>query len=283
MIFKNIAVIPNEKKDPVFEYTKNLINYLADKDINIFLDSIYKQKINNCVLKYLDEEDLYKSCDLLIALGGDGTMLRAAAGASRQNKPIIGVNLGRIGYMSEIELHEIELFENLFSGNYKIENRMMIDVEIIKNTGIIYAGSALNDAVVSHGVFAKLIDIGLFCDNVKITHYWADGVIIATPTGSTAYSMSAGGPIIDPNIACLCVTPICPHSLVNRPVIFSHDSVLEIRSPNAYVYLTIDGQINIKLEEGDSVRIKKSQFTAKLLSVKNHGFFDVVRKKLSEH
>jgi NAD+ kinase len=282
MIFKNIAVIPNEKKDPFFEHTKNLIAYFADKNINIFLNGIYQQKINNCTVKYMSEKDLYKSCDLLVALGGDGTMLRTAAEASRLNKPVIGVNLGKVGFMSEIELHEIDLFDNLFSGNYKTENRMMIDVEIIKGTHVKFVGSALNDAVVSRG--AKLIEIDLFCDDVKITHYRADGVIIATPTGSTGYSMSAGGPIIDPNIACLCVTPICSHSLINRPLIFSQDSVLEVRNKNvdSEVNLTIDGGSDWKLCESDIVRIKKSRFTAKFISVKNHGFFDVIREKISD-
>ena len=288
MIFKNIAVIPNEKKDPFFKHTKNLIEYFADysadKDINIFLCDVYKQKINNCVLKYISEEDLYKSCDLIVALGGDGTILKISAKASRSGKPVIGINLGKIGFLSEIELHEFTLFDNLLSGEYKIDNRMMLDVEIIKDTGVIYAGSALNDADIKNGAMARLIDIDLICDDVKITQYRADGVIITTPTGSTAYSLSAGGPIIDPNIECLCVTPICAHSLINRPMIFSHDSVLEVRNKqaSAEAYLTIDGQINFKLDESDIVRIKKSQFTAKLVRVKNHGFFDVIRKKILE-
>ena len=298
MIFNNIAVMPNEKKDPFFEHTKNLINYLLGLNaINVSVDEIYKQKINNCVVKYMGEEDLYKSCDLLIALGGDGTILRASAEASRFGKPVIGVNLGRIGFMSEIELHEIHLFGNLFSENninYAVENRMMIDVEIIKDTGdtgagagteIMKVGSALNDAVITNGVMAKLIEIDLFSDGAKITHYRADGVIIATPTGSTGYSMSAGGPVIDPNIACLCVTPICSHSLINRPIIFSHDSVLEVRSKNtkSEVYLTVDGRLNIKLDESDTVRITKSKFTAKFIRIKNNSFFDVIREKISEN
>jgi NAD+ kinase len=163
---------------------------------------------------------------------------------------------------------------------------MMIDVEIIKPAGGVQAvGSALNDAFVTNGAFAGLIEIDLFCDNVKITHYRADGVIIATPTGSTAYSMSAGGPVIDPNISCLCVTPICPHSLINRSVIFSHDSALEVRNRSADAYLTVitkDGRINQKLGDGDIVRVTKSLREAKLISVKNRGFFDIIREKISE-
>ena len=295
MKFKNIAVIPNEKKDPLLEHTKNLIDYLLKTvkgDINVLVNEIYKQKINNCVLKYTSEENLYETCDLLVTLGGDGTILRAAEKASRLGKPIIGVNLGRIGFMSEIEAHEISLLARLFAGEFRIEERMMIDVDIIKGSGIVHIGSALNDAIIKSGAIAKLIELDLFCDEVKITHCHADGVIIATPTGSTGYSMSAGGPIIDPNIACLCVTPICPHSLISRPIIFSQNSALEIRSgdndnynynEDAEVYLTVDGRINQKLDRNDIVKITKSRFTAKLIRVKNHGFFDVIREKISEN
>ena len=275
MIFDKIGIITNEKKDPSFEHTKNLINYLSNKkNINIYTNENYS------------EEDLYKTCNLFIVLGGDGTILKTAPKASRYNIPVIGINLGRIGFMSEIEADELYLLDNLFTGDYEIKSRMMLNVEIIKEDGkISHAGTALNDAVVTHGVLAKLIEIDVECDGVTITNYWADGVIAATPTGSTAYSMSAGGPIIDPNIECFCVTPICPHSLVNRPVIFSPASVLEIinKSRKADVYLTIDGQVNIKLGENDTVRIKKSEFTAKLIDIKKHGFFAVVRKKISEN
>ena len=270
MIFNKIGIITNEKKDPSFEHTKKLIKYLSDKkDISIYTDK-------NC-------DDLYKTCDIFIVLGGDGTILKVAAKASRYNIPVIGINLGRIGFMSEIEPGDIHLLDNLFTGNYGINNKMMLDVEIIKNTGeIIYAGTALNDAIIKHGAFAKLIELDVTCDGGKIMKYRADGVITATPTGSTAYSMSAGGPIIDPNIECFCVTPICPHFFASRPLIFSQGSVLEIKNKNSDGYLTIDGQINIKLDENDMVRIKKSGFSAKFITIKKHGFFDVVRKKISE-
>ena len=293
--FKNIAVIPNEQKDPTLKHTKNLIDYLVayggntNNICNIWMAESYRQKLGDYALNYADDETLYQSCDLLIALGGDATMLGVAAKASRFAKPVIGVNLGRVGYMSEIEPDEMHLFEQIFSGDFRVHERMMIDVVIIKSDGIAHqAGTALNDAVITNGVMARLIEIDLFADNVKITHYRADGVIIATPTGSTAYSMSAGGPIIDPNIECICVTPICPHSLSSKPVIFSHDSTLEVRRNDSRdrhdtdVYLTVDGRTNVKLERDDVVRLTKSNFTAKLISVKNHGFFDVIREKISE-
>ncbi|MCL1859698.1 MAG: NAD(+)/NADH kinase [Oscillospiraceae bacterium] len=274
MIFNKIGIITNEKKDPLFEHTKNLIDYLSDKK-NI---TIYTEK--NC-------EDLYKICNIFIILGGDGTILRTAAKAALYNIPVIGINLGRIGFMSEIESDEIYLLDSLFTGDYEIRSRMMINAEIIKQTGeIIQAGTALNDAVVTNGgALAKIIEIDIACDGVKIMKYRADGIIASTPTGSTAYSMSAGGPVIDPDIECFCITPICPHSFVNRSLVFSHDSVIEIinKNINSDVYLTIDGQIHTKLDETDIVRIKKSGFSAKLIAIKRHSFFDVVRKKISEN
>ena len=273
MNFKNIGIITNEKKDPSFKHTKNLENYLAGKNLNI-----YKSEV-------LAEGGLYKTCDLFIVLGGDGTMLKTASKAAAYNIPVIGINLGRIGFMCEIEAGEIELLDNLFTGGYEIKSRMMLCVDIVKNGQITHAGTALNDAVVTNGTVAKLIETEVICDGIKITNYRADGVIVATPTGSTAYSMSAGGPIIDPDVECFCVTPICPHSLIDRPLIFSHGSVLEIvdKNTNSDVYLTIDGQTNIKLEKNDIVKIKKSNFAAKLITIKKHGFYDVVRKKISEN
>ncbi|MCL2096912.1 MAG: NAD(+)/NADH kinase [Oscillospiraceae bacterium] len=278
MIFKNIGVIKHRKKDPDFKCADNLTDYLSD----------ISDKINQNIDIYCSEkyslEDLYEICDVLIIFGGDGSILKIAPAASKRNIPVIGINLGRIGYMSEIETNETYLLENIFNNNYIIKNRMMLDVEIIKSDGeILQAGTALNDAVVTHGVLAKLIETELSRGGVKITDYRSDGIIAATPTGSTAYSMSAGGPVIDPDIECFCVTPICPHSLVNRPLIFSCGSVLEIRNKNADsgVYLTIDGQVNIKLEENDIVKIKKSEYYAKFISVKKRGFFDVLREKIS--
>ena len=284
MITDKIGIIPNEKKDPRFENTKNLMKFLSGKNTDICIGENYRRHFSGFAVTYAPEDELYKACGLLFVLGGDGTMLKAAAKASEGDIPLIGINLGRIGFMSEIECDELYLLENLFSGEYEIKSRMMLDVGIIKAGGRIDAGTALNDAVVSKGALAKLVEIELARDGTKIAGYMADGVIAATPTGSTAYSMSAGGPIIDPEIECFCVTPICPHSLtVNRPLIFAGDSRLEITNRNisSDAYLAIDGQTPVKLEENDIVSIKKSKFAAKLVSIKKRGFFDVVRAKFA--
>jgi NAD+ kinase len=290
MISDKIGIIPNEKKDPRLENTKNLLKFLAAKNTTVFIGDNYRENRENrenledFALCYVPEDELYSACDLLVVLGGDGTMLKAAAKASENGVPLIGINLGRLGFMSEIECDELHLLENLFSGDYEIKSRMMLEVGITKPGGEMHMGTALNDAVVTNGASAKLIEIELARDGVKIASYRADGVIAATPTGSTAYSMSAGGPIIDPDIECFCVTPICPHSPFNRPLIFAGDSLLEItaKNINSEAYLTIDGQTSVRLEENDIVGIRKSKFAAKLVSIKKRGFFDVVRAKFSD-
>ena len=283
MIADKIGIIPNEKKDRNLENTKNLIKTLSGKPAKIYIGENYRENFGDFAINFAPGDDLYTACGLLIVLGGDGTILKAAAKASRNNVPLIGINLGRIGFMSEIESDELHLLDNLFSGGYEIKSRMMLEAGIIKAGVETNAGMALNDAVVTHGAQAKLIEIELARNGAKIARYMADGVIAATPTGSTAYSMSAGGPIVDPEIECFCVTPICPHSPLNRPLIFAGDSRLEITAKNASsgAYLAIDGQNPIELHENDIVSIKKSKFPARFASIKKRGFFDVVRSKFA--
>jgi len=284
MIADKIGIIPNEKKDPLFENTKIIIDFLSGKAGSVYIGENRREIFEGLAVDFAPEDDLYKMCGLLVVLGGDGTMLKAAAKACKTDVPLIGINLGRIGFMSEIESDELHLLENLFSGGYEIKSRMMLEAAIIRGNSEMQVGTALNDAVVT-GAPAKLIEIEIARDGAKIARYMADGAIAATPTGSTAYSMAAGGPIIDPEMECFCVTPICPHSLVNRPLIFSHDSLLEIinKNKNGEACLTIDGQASVKLEENDIVSIKKSKFATRLASIKKRGFFDVVRAKFSEN
>ena len=287
--FNNIAVIPNEKKDPLFYNTKNLINYLSEKKVNIYTEKIYQNKIFasddfNATVNYVSEDDLYNICNLLIVLGGDGTILKIASKAAVFDIPVIGVNLGRIGFMSEIESDEIHLLDNLFFGSYNIEKRMMFDVEIIKSDGVIkYVGSALNDAVIT-GALARLIEIDLVCDGTKITHYRADGVIIATPTGSTAYSMSAGGPIVDPMFELILMTPVCPHTLFSRSLIFSPDVKLTVKvksSGGDKVRLSVDGDTQLDIGIESDITITKAPVFAKLLDMGENDFYETLNAKIA--
>ncbi|MGI6167302.1 MAG: NAD(+)/NADH kinase [Eubacteriales bacterium] len=235
--------------------------------------------------RYLPLDDIYVKADILIVLGGDGSILETARHAAVNNKPILGINLGRLGYMAELEVDEIRLLERLFEGNYRIDERSMLEVSVLDLEGQKKLTSfALNDAVVSKGSIARVIDLELWEGGSLVTLYRADGVIIATPTGSTAYSMSAGGPITDPRLKCICVTPICPHSLSVRPLIFPDSAVLDVRNitdRERNLFLTIDGRINYELPRGERVRVTKSDKITRLITLKERGFYHVLRQKMS--
>lgn len=287
MIFKKIAVIPNKIKDPQLENTKKLIAFFKEKKTSVcFSDEFcgFMDEFEN--ISYIRNSDIYGIADLVIVLGGDGTILREAAPAAKNRVPIIGLNLGRLGYMCEIEMSELNLLDNLYSGNFNIENRMMLDINVInKNGEYIKNLTALNDAVITNGIVSKIIEIELLYDSKLITNYKADGVIVATPTGSTAHSLSAGGPIITPTTECFCVTPICPHTLINRPFVLSAEPIIEIKNINSRekeVYLTADGNENVRLDYFDTVKIRKSNHYLKLITIRTNSFFDILRGKISE-
>ena len=221
-----------------------------------------------------------------LVLGGDGSIIEASHRLLGQNVPILGINYGHVGFMTGIEMGEADLLDRLFDGQYATEERMMVDAEVEGPDGELRGSfTVLNDIVLTNGPVARLIAFDVFCDGVLIETCRADGMIFATPTGSTAYSLSAGGPVLDPSVEAICVTPICPHTLSSRPVIFRGDSVLRvgnIQSNNASVWLNADGREDLAIGSGDRILIRRSVHTAKLIRVKEGGFLDVLRAKLSE-
>lgn len=234
---------------------------------------------------YLQPDDLYARADMLVVLGGDGTILEASRRAAINKTPILGVNLGRLGYMAELEFDELRLLPRIFEGDYGIDERSMLSVTMLDAAGQKKITSfALNDAVISNGSIARIVDLELSEGGAQVTTYRADGLIIATPTGSTAYSMSAGGAVVDPRLNCFCVTPICPHSLTARPLIFPDSTTLEVRNiceRERNLFLTIDGRINYELYRGESVRVTKSDKTIRLITLKDRGFYNVLRQKMT--
>ena len=286
MIFKKIAIVPNENKDIDFVHTKHIIAYFSKKKTAVYIDAMLREFIGESqFVKYIDHADIFEICELIIVLGGNGTMIRVASQAAVKDIPMIGINLGTVGFMNEIEADEISLLDNLFTGNFKTECRMMLDVRIEKASGeSVDFDCILNDVFIK-GHTAKPIELTLLCDDNEVNKYRGDGIIIATPTGSTAYSMSAGGPIIDPTVECFCVTPICPHTLITCPLIFAHKSKLKIHSINAQkteTYIMVDGHTTIELDESDTVVITKSKFCAKLITIKDIAFFHTVKNKIRE-
>ncbi len=238
-------------------------------------------------LTYLPTEDAYASVDAVIVLGGDGTILESARRSAPYSIPVLGLNLGRLGYMAELELGEIDKLESIVSGDYKIETRSMLNIEMITTDGKVRKNEyALNDAVLSNGTISRIVDTELYEGGVYIGSYRSDGMIISTPTGSTAYSLAAGGAIIDPRVSCLCVTPICPHSLYARPLIFPDSASIEVKNNcprEKTLFLTVDGRVNYELALGERIRVTRSPLITRFIRIKDDSFYDRLRQKMNDN
>lgn len=234
-------------------------------------------------VRLLPEEEIYTACEAIVVVGGDGTILRTAEPASRCHRPVLGVNCGTIGFMSEIEPHELELLHQLRQGRFTLDNRILLDVVVQDKTDReVFRRAALNDAVVSRGFINKVLPLTVCVDGQEVFSFGGDGVIIATPTGSTAYSLAAGGPVLAPSSDCFVVTPICPHSLsVKSFVINAGSEVVVIPDcQSRQVFLSPDGE-DYQLKDGDRVILKKSRQSFSLLRIKGQGFYEIIRQKLT--
>ncbi len=245
------------------------------------LDRTHRKRPN---IAFESLSNIYATAELVVFLGGDGSMMDAARRVAPRGTPILGINLGRLGYLAELEMNELHLLERVIKGEYRLDKRTMLKAEVISANGKeTQSAVALNDAVISNGSIARIIDLQLSEGGQPINTYRADGLIIATPTGSTAYSMSAGGPVADPRISCFCVTPICPHLSGARPILFPDDAVIEVGhvcKREKVLYLTLDGKINFELLRGDVVRITRSELMASIIRVKERSFYEKLRQKI---
>lgn len=232
-------------------------------------------------LSLLDKE--LPTADLLICFGGDGTILHAARDATLHGVPILGVNLGSVGFMAELERSELPLLAPLAHGMYTIEERMMLDVKVLRGERLISQDTALNDAVISKGSMARVAEMEVLADRVKITGLTGDGVIVATPTGSTAYSMSAGGPIVEPTSKSIIVTPVCAHQLAARAMVLAPERVVTVQLPRGnrkYLYLSVDGGKAVRLTGSDRVEINQGARSTQLVRLANRSFYQVINQKL---
>lgn len=248
-----------------------------------YKDRIFRNRMHKSQFSYKTPDEIYSSAELVIVIGGDGSMLDAARRAAKNAIPVLGINMGRIGYMTEIEMDELYLLDRVFSGEYTVDERAMLTVRIVSDKGQVrFSSDALNEAVIANGSTARIIDIELSDGNELVTNYRADGLVVSTPTGSTAYSLSAGGPIVDPRLSCICVTPVCPHSLLARPMIFPDTAELRVKNicvREKMLHLTVDGKVTFEMYYGDTAVITRSETTARLLRVKNDGFCSRIRLK----
>ena len=285
---KKISIVTNyniqEKLTAAITVADKLSQFVDKVYIPLqYKDRIMRAHMHRKFFVYISLEEVYESSDLVIGIGGDGVMLEAARRATPASISILGINMGRVGYMTELEMTELDLLAKIFEGEYYLDERAMLRVEIRSNNGSSkFTAYALNEAVVANGSTARIIDLQLSDNGRLVSEYRADGLVIATPTGSTAYSLSAGGPIIDPKLSCFCVTPICPHSLIARPLIFPDSAVLEVKNicvREQVLHLTVDGRATFDLFFGDTAIITKSALKAKLLRIKNDDFYSKIRMK----
>lgn len=224
-----------------------------------------------------------KSADLLIAFGGDGTILHLARTVALHRVPVLGINLGSLGFMSELELNELDRLRDLKDWNFTVESRMMLDVSVVRGGRTVYNTIALNDAVISKGSIARVVRLNIFTEEGQLTKVGGDGIIASTPTGSTGYSMAAGGPIVEPTARNLLLTPICPHSTRSSSYVLSPEHVITVEAPDAnrkFVYLSVDGGKAFSLKNNDQVRVSTSRYTTKLVRLSKKSFCEILDKKM---
>lgn len=274
-----IGIYPNIDKDPGLAATREVISALHG--VRIMVGGEFRERLGDLPgVEPVPDEILSTKPEAMIVLGGDGTILEASRLCVPSGIPILGINLGRVGYMAEIEMSELSLLERLVRRDFRVEKRMTLDVSM---NGTRFA---LNDAVLGGKSLFRMVEIELFCDSKPVNRYRADGLIISTPTGSTAYSLSAGGAVVDPRMDAMIATPICSHSLNATPIVFSAESTLVMRNVTRggeLLTLCVDGTEVGDLPPGGSVTIKRSAGRAGFIRLSDGGFYEILRHKMAEN
>ena len=280
-IIKTVGIISKPNSPAAAELVPQLGEWLAARGIQVRADETTGEYAP--ALAIFPRAEVPEGCDLVIVLGGDGTLLSAARSIGKREIPLFPVNMGGLGFLTAITIETLypEL-ERAFRGEHRIAKRKLLATEVVRKGETVAHYEALNDAVLTKSALARMIDLDTHVDEQFVCAYKADGLIISTPTGSTAYSLSAGGPIIFPSVPAICITPICPHMLTNRPVLVPETSIIRILShgPDETVYLTIDGQVGTPIGEGDTIVCRSSEYSLRLVRPPRMMFFDVLRQKL---
>ncbi len=278
---KTIAVLPNRARDLNLTDTKEILKKLSI-DIRILTKPEYTELAPYA--EFCDEPALYNKCDMVLALGGDGTLLSAARAAAPYEKPVLGVNFGSLGFLTGSEKeYFLENACDVVLGKHRIEERMMLGASVIRDGEEISSYIALNDIALTRSTFSKLVSISITVDGDFVDMYTADGIVVSTPTGSTAYSLSAGGPILDPGLEAVVITPVCPHMLHSRPIVLSPEKVITLEVCDFKSHecaITADGQEGAVLQNGDIVKIEKSPYVTRLIRLQDTGFYEVLRNKM---
>ena len=289
MLLKKIAIFPNSEYDREYLYTAEAVRVLSENGITSVLSTSAKPFFTDgsrAVQFYDRADDMMETADAILVLGGDGTMIDYSVRAAEKHKPSVGINLGHLGFLMALERTEIEKLALLAKGDFTVESRMLLDAQILLDGKMLHSQRILNDIVIASGVRSKIAEFSLFCTPEGRLDYRADGIIVATPTGSTAYSFSAGGPIIDPTASIFSVMPVCPHSLLSRAILLSPETEITVsgrtRDTVTDIHVTMDGK-NARLIPADAeIHIKKSAYTAQIIKIGANRFYDILETKLNK-
>lgn len=278
---KSIGILTKPKFPEVKSTLQAVVSWLRERNIDVILDTTSATLLGE--KGGIQKTQLAGRADVLLVLGGDGTMLNAARLAGERGIPILGVNMGGLGFLTEVRLeHLYPSLERVFANEFVLDERLMLAIHIHRHGETVAQGVVLNDVVISKGTLARMIELKIEIQGHFVTNLRGDGLIISTPTGSTAYSLSAGGPIINPAVHSLIVTPVCPHTLTHRPIIVPDESEIDVTltSKDEGAMATLDGQVGVALTQGDTVVIKASESRTKLIRFPETNYFSVLREKL---
>lgn len=282
---KNVILTPNPYRDKNFQTVRAAQKILKEAGVETKLCLPFEVDRNYELPKDLRFSRLDRelpNAEMVICFGGDGTILHMAKAATRRGIPILGVNIGTMGFMAELESTELDKLAEIAKGNYTLDSRMMLDVTVRRDRDIIFHDICLNDVVVTKGAVARIVHLAVKCDGVQAMECGGDGIVIATPTGSTAYSLSAGGPIVEPEAHNIIITPICAHDVGSRCIVTSEKRIINVeltKNARRNAFLSVDGGKAVRLNMGDVATIQKSKFETKLVRLKERSFFDVVNAK----
>lgn len=278
------GIIPNLRKTSALSTTRKIAQFLLKRKKSVWVESSVNRSLKLKGVREGSCKEIFKKASIIIALGGDGTILNIVREMGTRMVPIFGVNLGGLGFLTEVKANELErALKDLVAKKYSVEKRMVLQAKVRRGGKVIAAYKGLNDVVITNGALARVIELEVMIDKEYVTSYIADGLIFSTPTGSTAYSLSSGGPIVHPAAKAIIMTPNSPHTLTNRPIVVPDDRVLKAKvlSSESGVILTIDGQVGLTLKDKDIVEVKKSTSSARLVLLDKESYFSILRRKLS--
>lgn len=285
---KKAILTPNPYRDKNFQTVREAARVLRDAGMEVKLclpfevDKSYELP-KDLKFSRLDRE--LQNASVVVCFGGDGTILHMAKAATRHGIPILGVNIGTMGFMAELESSELDQLARLAEDNYQIDKRMMLDVTVHRDRDIIFHDICLNDAAITKGAIARIVHLDVKCDNTMAMELGGDGVIVSTPTGSTAYSLSAGGPIVEPDASSILITPICAHDVAARSLVVSEKRTVTVemsQTARRNAFLSVDGGKALRMNIGDVATIRKSPLVTKLVRLKNRSFYDVINMKFKK-